>query len=203
MDKEGREQQEQVLSDLEKMVSTQTKHKQIETAVLGSISLLGVASLALLAPNAVQILHKAFPDLQPVNQKQSVTRAIGRLIKNNLIEKKDGRYHVTSKGESRLQELTMLSGVEREEKWDKKWRVVIYDIPEKEKHKRDELRSMLMLTGFTKLQDSVWVYPFRCDEVVTLLKFKLKLGKRAVYMIVDAIENDRWLREYFGLPKDQ
>ena len=48
----------------------------------------------------------------------------------------------------------------------------------------------------------MWVYPFRCDEVVALLKFKLKLGRRAVYMIFDAIENDEWLREHFRLLKE-
>ena len=138
------------LRNLEESVKLQGKRKRIETALLGSVSLLGLVSVAVLAPNVIQVLHKAFPDLRPVNQKQSVKRAIGRLIKSGYIEKMkvSGKYRMTSKGENRLHELTMLNGVSSNQKWDKKWRVVTYDIPEKESYKRKELRHALVLTGF-------------------------------------------------------
>ncbi len=190
------------LALLEESVRAQGKREQIETAILGSLSLIGLFSAAALAPNAVQVLHKAFPDLRPAKQKYSVKRAIGRLIKNGLIKKRKDKYYLTKSGEARLSELMSFSYKKNtKQKWDKKWRVVMYDIPEKNRFKRNELRDLLVRTGFIKLQDSVWIYPFRCDEIVALLKFKLRLGRMAVYMIVDAVENDEWLRKHFGLPK--
>lgn len=43
-----------------------------------------------------------------------------------------------------------------DEKWDGKWRVVIFDIPEKHKRARDLLRSKLKTWGFVSWQKSVW-----------------------------------------------
>lgn len=44
--------------------------------------------------------------------------------------------------------------------WDKKWRLVIYDIPEKKKSARDCLRKYLIDLGFGRVQDSCWVSPY-------------------------------------------
>ncbi len=195
---------EKNLAGLEVSVRNQTKRKRIETAVLGSIALTGFLVAAAMAPNVVVVLQKALPDLRPINQKQSVKKAIGRLIRGGYIEKKNNRYYISLKGEEHLKLLVLRAGNQASssysrKKWDKKWRIVIFDIPEKEKVKRNALRSLLIQTGFVKMQNSVWVYPFKCDEVVALLKFNLKLGRNAVYIIADGIEGDEWLREHFNL----
>ncbi len=162
----------------------------------------------MLAPNAVRVLQHIVPDMRPASQKQSVSRAISRLIKQGYIARtRNGRYALTDTGQVRLvrtmsYHASVVRGdrdVERR-RWDGKWRVVVFDIQERQRHKRDELREMLGRTGFTRLQDSVWVYPFRCDEVVALVKMHLTLGYKLVYMIADAIENDDWLRQIYDLP---
>ncbi|HCC05252.1 TPA: CRISPR-associated endonuclease Cas2 [Patescibacteria group bacterium] len=192
------------LRDIEELVRVQTKRKRIETAILGSLSLAGFLAAVVVAPNAISVLQKVLPDVRPLSQKQSVKNAIGRLIRKGYIKKSNNKYYITSVGENRLESLVLQSQAftlsNSEKSWDKKWRIVIYDIPEIENKKRNALRDVLVQTGFVKLQDSVWVYPFRCDEIVALLKFNLKLGRRAVYIIADAIEGDEWLREYFQLP---
>ena len=204
MSKNGNKMDINNLKVLEETVKNQTQRKKIETAILGSISLAGFLSAAVIAPNAVRVLHKAVPDLRPINQKQSVRNAINRVIKSGYIKKEGDRYYITERGRKQLELLKMRSFKKTTSKgrkrWDKKWRVVIFDIPEKQRNKRNRLRSILIETGFVKVQNSVWVYPFRCDEVVALLKFELRLGRNAVYMIVDAIEGDEWLRKHFNLP---
>lgn len=197
----------QSLRDIEELVRAQTKRRRIETAILGSLSLAGFLTAVVIAPNAVSVLQKALPDVRPLSQKQSVKNAIGRLIRKGYIKKMNNKYYITSVGEHRLETLVLQSQAyalsSSKKSWDKKWRVVIYDIPETENKKRNTLREVLTQTGFAKLQNSVWVYPFRCDEIVALLKFELKLGRHAVYMIADAIEGDEWLRKHFKLPQDE
>jgi len=83
--------------------------------------------------------------------------------------------------------------------WDKKWRIVIFDIPEKRKAKRHILRDSLIKIGFIKLQQSVWIYPYDCEELVVLLKADFQLGKEALYLIVDTLENDSSLKMHFHL----
>ena len=53
--------------------------------------------------------------------------------------------------------------------------------------------------GIRRLQDSVWVYPYDCEDIITLLKTDFGVGKYLLYMIVDELENDKHLREDFGL----
>jgi phenylacetic acid degradation operon negative regulatory protein len=44
--------------------------------------------------------------------------------------------------------------------WPGLWRLLVYDIPEKERYKRDALRSYLKSLGFAKIQGSCWVSPY-------------------------------------------
>ena len=54
--------------------------------------------------------------------------------------------------------------------------------------------------GFVCLQDSVWVYPYDCEEFMALLKAELRVGKDVLYAIVERIENDKTIRTHFKLP---
>jgi len=53
--------------------------------------------------------------------------------------------------------------------------------------------------GFVKLQNSVWVFPYDCEELIVMMKSSLFLGKDVLYITGEKIENDMWLREIFGL----
>ena len=50
-----------------------------------------------------------------------------------------------------------------------------------------------------RLQDSVWIYPYPCEDLINLLKADFKVGKDLLYLIVNFIENDKWLKRLFGL----
>ncbi len=69
----------------------------------------------------------------------------------------------------------------------------------KKKNVRERIRHIVTSTGFRRLQDSVWVYPYACEEVIGLMKTELGVGKYLLYLIVDQIENDKFLREEFKL----
>ena len=83
--------------------------------------------------------------------------------------------------------------------WDKKYRILIFDIWEKRKRTRDALRDFLARLGFVRLQDSVWVYPYECEEIAALLKSRFRVGNGLLYIVAESIENDRWLRKAFDL----
>ena len=60
-------------------------------------------------------------------------------------------------------------------------------------------RKELVRLGFLKLQNSVWVYPYECDDIITMFKAHFKIGKDVLYMTVEKIENDKWLKKEFEL----
>ena len=77
--------------------------------------------------------------------------------------------------------------------------MLIFDIPERRRGTRAQIRRTLLQLGFTRLQDSVWVYPYDCEDIVTLFKVDLRVGKDLLYMVVDKMEFDAPLRQRFGL----
>ena len=84
-------------------------------------------------------------------------------------------------------------------RWDKKWRLLVFDIPEKRRRARNQIRTTLATLGFVRLQDSVCVYPYDCEDLITLLKADLKIGKDVLYVIADKIEYDKPLLARFNL----
>ncbi len=170
------------------------------------IAAAGIVSVAVLAPNALQAF-KILDDSRRSSQykrKYHLSRIITNLKNKGLVyvEDKKGQKFVrlTKKGEKLVKKLEIDDvRIKKPKQWDKKWRVVIFDIKEHRKNARNNLRKHLQILGFVKLQNSVWVIPYECDEVIALLKAFHHIGKDVLYMVVDKIENDRWLRQEFSL----
>jgi len=177
-------------------LETELKHEirmtKIRRAILAAVQIAGILTLAAMAPKTLSLLGKI-----PTRGTEKLKSAVRRLEKKGLIHVGPSGIRLTDKGERFLQ-TTSLRPVQPW-LWDKKWRVVIFDIPETKKQQRNILRDTLIRIGFWKLQNSVWVYPYDCEELILLLKTDYRLGKEVLYMIVDKIEGDMTLKRYFGL----
>lgn len=188
-------------------VRKETKEKAITFSkqILLAIAILGLVPVAVLAGNAVQLLKYT-----PLGRKRyrpyEINRNVNRFLNGGILKKdsKDGQDYLalTDKGAKLIRKYQLQNLVEkRSRKWDRKFRVVIFDISEQRKKTRDYLRLILKSLGFICLQNSVWIFPYHCQDIVELLKSDLNLKKEIVYMTVDSIENDDWLIKKFKLPK--
>src|SRR3989338_1851706 len=137
--------------------------------------------------------------------KYQINETLSRLTRKGLVTfvEKNGRKfaRLTPAGTQRLkleqQKATLL--LQKNKRWDKRWRVIIFDVPERRRNMRGRLRAIMQDCGFVRLQDSVWVYPHDCEELTVLLKAELKAGSSVLYMVVEKIENDAWLKKHFSL----
>lgn len=173
----------------------------VAKVVLETIKAASVLSVALVAPNAMQIFgKKGFVNLHS-RQRDVINAARDRLVKAGFLARDRGGFlRLTEKGVERLRKDELADYTLIVPKiWDKKWRVLIFDIPEERKVLRAKLRRTLFSIGFIRLQDSVWVYPYDCAELVALLKADFKVGKDLLYMVVNEIENDSSLRNFFSI----
>lgn len=96
-------------------------------------------------------------------RKSNFEKTVRRGLKTGYLEKvvKNGEPYLrlTSQGKKKLvRDFPLLSL--REKRWDGKWRVVVFDIEERERKTREYLRNKLRELGFGMLQESVWVNPF-------------------------------------------
>ena len=85
------------------------------------------------------------------------------------------------------------------ENWDGKWRLVVFDVPEKLKKGRNALREKLKKIGFYELQKSVFVFPYKCkDEVDFIVEF-FNLRKYVRFGVLESIDNELDLKKVFDL----
>ncbi|MBI2096478.1 MAG: CRISPR-associated endonuclease Cas2 [Candidatus Taylorbacteria bacterium] len=174
----------------------------IQKAVLSSVALAGVLAVALIAPNAIQALkpfhRKAKPRTSTINR--SVQRLIEQKLLMDVVENGRRSIQLTAKGERLLVVFEENNfTLRRPKRWDGKWRLIIFDIKEQRKLVREKLRNTLISIGFFRLQDSVWVYPFDCEDFMNLIKTDLQADKDILYVVAESIEGDRRLKTFFGL----
>ena len=97
------------------------------------------------------------------HNEQSVRAAISRMSKQDwLTSRKEGNksyYSLTQQGAKRMDEAASRIYQIEPKKWDGKWRMFQYVIPEEKRSIRDELRKELTWSGFGPLFNSVWVSP--------------------------------------------
>lgn len=169
----------------------------VPLAILAVIAVSGIMATVFVAPGVTQIF-KYFKKKKPLFPSH-INNCLNRLIRNGLILKdKDGELKLSSKGELRLfkfQEETK----RLKKKWDGKWRIVIFDIWEKSRKKRDFLRHELAEFGFIKLQNSVWITPYDCEDYINLLKTDVGLGRGVIYIVADKIDDELKYRKFFSL----
>lgn len=186
---------------LEKESRKRTRKKDIQKAILGTVSAAVLLPVAICVPNSIKMLS-SLGILPSRRQKEIISRARNRLVEQGMISKsKDGHLSITNEGTKMLEKLTRNNyTIIQQKRWDKKWRVLIFDIPENRKMLRDKVRNTLMEIGFKRLQYSVWIYPHDCEDLVALLKVEFRIGKELIYMIVESLENDKKFRGEFNLP---
>ncbi|MDZ4226882.1 MAG: CRISPR-associated endonuclease Cas2 [Patescibacteria group bacterium] len=187
------------MGKMEQESRRRAKKNELRKIILSTVALAGILSVAAVAPNSVAAMAR-LGIIPSKRQNEYANRSRDRLLRAGLMTKNSkGMLSLTPKGERELRMLTLDEVRPRPRRWDKKWRVLIFDIPEYRKSLRDKVRRTLESIGFIRLQDSVWIYPYDCEDFITLLKADFRIGKDILYMIVDSIENDRVFREYFGL----
>ena len=192
---------------MERESSKRTHRTNLQKTILSVIFAVGGLSVALVAPKMTKILAKFEPDfLKSKFQKYSFNRSFARLKGAGLIffEKtaKGNFVRLTPKGEAKLRRLEFLNyKIKKPKHWDGKLRILAFDIKEERKSVRNKVRHTLSQIGFVRLQDSVWVYPYDCEDLIMLLKADFKIGRDLIYIIADSIENDKNLRNAFSLSK--
>ncbi len=130
-----------------------------------------------------------------------LSSAIQSLERNGFIERQESGFLITPKGKRKIKFLNFQNKSQKNGKWDGKWRVVIFDIPERLRGGRDMLRSHLMRNGFVKLQNSVFVCPFADFDALDDLRYACGVEKYVNFLEATSVKNDddTSLRKRFGL----
>jgi len=127
-----------------------------------------------------------------------------KLIKK-IIRTKKGEYviELTEKGRLKAIEYNILKRLEiKDKKWDGKWRVLFFDVPEQLRNGRNALRWKIKKLGFFELQKSVFVVPYECKKGIDLIAKHFNLERYIYYGILEIAgeEINKKLKDHFRLP---
>lgn len=158
--------------------------RTIANVTLAVIAVTGILLTAAAMPNAPSAFAKLFKSKE--EQRKNLYTKMWRSFNNlkqsrtfEFVEENDGHiiYKLTKNGKERirkviLEELT----INKPKKWDGRWRLVIFDIPEQFKKSRNALSNKLSDLNFYQCQKSVWIHPFPCTEEIEFIKdfFEIK-----------------------------
>ena len=155
-----------------------SKNKETSKTIdvlLYSIAIGSVTGAMLVAPNAVQILDKPLTKLFDTLDDRQRQRELSRLrsyLKSQGLVRGDYDHGIvlTKKALKRLEGYVFNSlEIKCSEIWDKRWRIVMFDIPETKREGRVMFTKKLQDLGFQLLQQSVWVHPYEAKDVVYIV----------------------------------
>jgi DNA-binding transcriptional regulator PaaX len=132
-------------------------------------------------------------------------RLVREFYKERLVdfkEKKDGTVRIILTEDGRKKALSYKIdeiNIKKPAKWDKKWRIVIFDIPETKKRSREALRNKLRELGFQKMQKSVFVYPFECENEINFIMEFWGIRSYVKFLRAESITNESELKIAFNL----
>ena len=106
-------------------------------------------------------------NLDPYWEGQKILNTLNNLERGNFITKiNKNKYKLTKKAIKRINFSKFFKLSLDKKKKDGLWRVVIFDIPEKQRVKRDLLRQKLKEFEFKMIQKSVFVSPYICEKEI-------------------------------------
>jgi DNA-binding transcriptional regulator PaaX len=127
-------------------------------------------------------------------EKSDIRQQLYYLEKNRLIKtvltNNEHYFEITKKGKEKLI-WERIGKARRESRWDKNFRLVMFDVPENKKTRRDAIRRKLEEIGFIQMQKSVFVYPFDCKRDIEAICFYLSASKYLKYLVVKITEGEK------------
>lgn len=178
------------------------KSSSLTKKVLMTIGFSGIIVSGMVAPGMLRAVDISTSKRQTFSGKQ-ISSKMQYLKKNGLIlisEQKDGSKKIllSVRGREKLSRYYVKTiKIRKPILWDRKWRVVIFDVPVEKNSVRIHFRNILKEWGFFQVQRSIWVFPYDCEDEVFFLSKMLHIDEYVDILIVDKFYNDQKFKQIF------
>lgn len=177
-----------------------TTQKKILLLIMGGLAL----GLSGSPRQPFKIINAVKEDWKEIN-KQALKRAIKSLYQSKLIKEiENDDSTVTMVLSDKGKEKTLTYNLDQmkiniPKQWDGKWRIVLFDIPEKMRRIRDALREHLNNLNFYEFQKSVFIHPFDCKNEIEYIIEVYDARRFIRFIVAESIDNELHLKSYFKL----
>lgn len=180
-------------------MTSETK-KKILLLLAGGV-LLGLSRTPKNYFRTLKIMRKEWNDFE----RQKLVRIVREFYNDRLVdykEKEDGTINIVLTKDGNNKALSYQFDdmqIKKPQKWDGKWRLVFFDIPEKKRKAREALRMKLKDLGFLELQKSVFVHPYECEDEIDFIVEFFEICQYVKFLRADSFTNDEQFKLKFGM----
>lgn len=191
---------------IEDFLCSDSKSATATKFLLMTLAVGGVVFAGALLPALISVMDESKQSKR--FSKKQIKNTFGLLKQRKLVEivrEKDGKTtaRLTNKGQTRIKEFCFEElRITKAKQWDKKWRILIYDIPTKPKiynKAREALRDKIKEIGFIQLQKSVWVCPYECEDEILFLAECYSVTRFIEILTVEKLLHEDRLKRKFKL----
>lgn len=199
------------------MEKKQSNINKIDPKVKDILALLGVGTFlaASLVFPGLPVLAKAVIDVRNEAEREKrmkewdkynlwrLRQVIKRMQDSKYVEIFDDNgisvVRISEEGKKKLFKYNLEDISLDESGWDGKWRLIIYDVALAKKSQSEMFRRTLNKLKLLKLQKSVYLTPFKCEDQIEYLRQMYDIGQETIILKVGSIENEAVYRKYFGI----
>lgn len=175
----------------------------LKALAIGSL----VVASSLLAPQLPYLLLKEH--IKKTSGKrysnQQIINGVNYLKRKKFIAfrntKSQYSFSLTNTGKQRLSRQLVQELCIMRHRWDNKWRLVIFDIPEAHRAKRHIFVRILHRWHFVHFQRSVFILPYKCEDQINKLTAYLKIKPYVFLLTTNRFKSDKRLLKNFRLKK--
>ena len=198
-----------VVKQIKKIISENKTAKSALNATLAIMATGGIITLGAMAPGLLMEINKISrrKRRKETEKYREIWRNFNSLKKKGNLEfvKEEDDclfYKFSEKGENKVRKFIIDElRISPPKEWDKKWRLIIFDIPEKKRGGRVAFRKKLNDMGFYQCQKSAWIHPFPCLEEIEFVKDVFNLKPFVKIFLVDEMTDGKTLYHFKKLLK--
>ena len=199
-----------VVKQIKKIISENKTAKSALNATLAIMATGGIITLGAMAPGLLMEINKISrrKRRKETEKYREIWRNFNSLKKKGNLEfvKEEDDclfYKFSEKGENKVRKFIIDElRISPPKEWDKKWRLIIFDIPEKKRGGRVAFRKKLNDMGFYQCQKSAWIHPFPCLEEIEFVKDVFNLKPFVKIFLVDEMTDGKSLYYFKNLLKE-
>ena len=137
--------------------------------------------------------------------ERSLRESIRKLYRSKIVDYKENndgtvKLVLTEAGKKKvlLYDLDKLK-INRPPRWDRMWRMVVFDIPETKKPARMALASKLKELEFYPMQKSVFIHPYECQNEINFITELFNIVPYVRFLRVKDVDIELDLKNRFHL----
>mgnify|MGYP001614296357 FL=1 len=179
------------------------KSDNLTKDILLTLAQVGIFAVACTSPyTGMAIIKYYFKKHQRERARRLKELEKRKLINFEYLPGDEVRVTLTHRGKKLVRQYKLDEiKLQKPKVWDKKWRLIIYDIPIGQKNAARAMRVKLKDMGLYQLQKSVWVSPYECIAELEFIcsVFELDMNQYIYYIKTAEIPKTQEIKKFFEL----